>query len=260
MDAWDTLNSELDEWLAKDSVADFWWRDDDAVAASAELDKLLSVTTNTGLLLAVIPAKVEKSLLPKVKEATHVTVAQHGYAHINHAKQYPLPEPQPGAWELGLHRGERVILEELSHGRELLEDLFNDDFAPVLVPPWNRMDPALLPAVVEMGFSGVSRFGPRCGKQTAPGFTTVNSHCDLLRWKGGAAFKGAEKTINQLVEHLRDRRAGAVDASEPTGYLTHHLVMQDECWAFSQQLADAINNHPAARWHTDVGGLFRTNL
>jgi len=254
MNPWQTLTTELDAWAASGKIADLWWRDDDAVDVGSKLDKLISTTETTGLLLAVIPAHATVELAKAVKAVSHVKAAQHGYAHINHAER----NQGLGAWELGLHRGEQAVLDELDLGRARLETLFENDFIPVIVPPWNRMDPALLAPVVARGYRGVSRFGSRDASMQSDDFTMVNSHCDPIRWKNGAEFKGELKTINQLVEHLHARRSGTVDAAEPTGYLTHHIVMSDDSWAFSEQLAVHINDHPAARWCSDVSALFST--
>ncbi len=252
MDPWQTLNTELDQWAASSKIADLWWRDDDAVAPGPKLDQLISITATTGLLLAVIPANAREDLVAVVKAASHVKVAQHGYEHINYATR----GQGQGAWELGLHRGEQVVLDDLDRGRSRLNALFAEDFIPVIVPPWNHMDPALLAPVAKRGFCGVSGFGPRESGMQSAGFVVVNSHCDLIRWKTGAKFKGEAKTINQLVEHLKARRSGTVDAAEPTGYLTHHIDLDDEGWVFSEQLVEHINSHPAARWCNDVAALF----
>ena len=251
-DPWQTLNDELDAWHANEKVADFWWRDDDAVAVGSQLEKLISITETTGLLLAVIPAHAKAELASAVNAVSHVKAAQHGYAHINHAER----GKGLGAWELGLHRGEQVVLDELDHGRLLLETLFEDNFMPVIVPPWNRMDAALLEPVAVRGFTGVSWFGPRDTSMQSKNFSVINSHCDPIRWKTGAKFKGELKTISQLVEHLHARRIGTVDATEPTGYLTHHIDMSNDSWAFSEQLVQHINNHPAACWCRDIVELF----
>ena len=251
-DPWQTLNSELDAWTDSGKVADLWWRDDDAVTTGSKLDKLIAVTETTVLLLAVIPAPAEAALADAVNAVSHVKAAQHGYAHINYAER----GKGHGAWELGLHRGEQSVLDELELGRSRLEMLFEDNFVPVIVPPWNNIDAALLAPVAARGYSGVSRFGPRDAGMQSSGFAVVNSHCDPIRWKTGAEFKGEVKTINQLVEHLHARRSGIVDATEPTGYLTHHIVMSDDSWAFSEQLVQHINNHPSACWCRDVAALF----
>ena len=252
MDPWEVLHKELDEWSAIGKIADLWWRDDDAVATGPKLDQLFSITETTGLLLAVIPVNAEAELANAVSTLSHVKVAQHGYAHTNHASR----GQGLGAWELGLHRSEQIVLDELDRGRRHLEALFDDDFTPVIVPPWNHIDPALLAPVAARGFSGVSGFGPRENARLSGGFVTVNSHCDPIRWKTGAKFKGETKTINQLVEHLQARRTGKADAAEPTGYLTHHIDLDEEGWAFSHDLVQLINSHPAACWCEDVATLF----
>jgi len=252
MDPWQTLNTELDAWADNGKIADLWWRDDDAVDVGSKLDKLISVTETTGLLLAVIPAHAKAELATALNAVSHVKAAQHGYAHINHAER----GKGLGAWELGLHRGEKIVLEELDLGRSRLETLFEDNFIPVIVPPWNHMDSALLAPIAARGYSGVSGFGPRETCVQSRDFTIINSHCDPIRWKTGAKFKGDTKTINQLVEHLHSRRTGIVDATEPTGYLTHHIDMSDDSWAFSEKLVQHINHHPAARWSSDVASLF----
>ncbi len=253
MDPWKTLDNELDAWADGGQTADFWWRDDDAISAGPQLDRLLAITETTGLLLAVIPAKAEQSLVEVVQAAPHVRVAQHGYAHTNHA-----PRGQGlGAWELGMHRGEKIILDELDLGRQRLESMFSDDYICVVVPPWNHIDPVLVAPIAARGFCGLSRFGPRDCAAPYANFALVNSHCDPIRWKNGAVFKGEEKTIGNLVEHLKARRTGVVDASEPTGYLTHHLDLDQDGWAFSERLLKRINRHPAALWRKDFNELFR---
>ncbi|OED38053.1 hypothetical protein AB833_21350 [Chromatiales bacterium (ex Bugula neritina AB1)] len=255
-DPWLVLDHELDAWARNGDTADFWWRDDDAIAPGPKLDRLISITGTTGLLLAVVPANAEKALASVVESAPHVAVAQHGYAHINHA-----PRGQGlGAWELGLHRDAEVVLEELEQGHVILRTLFGERFIPVIVPPWNRLDPALIPCLSDRGYCGVSRFGPRDTEAHSSGFSVVNSHCDPIRWKTGACFRGESKTINQLVDHLRARRNAEADVDEPTGYLTHHIDLDEEGWAFSEKLVQRVNQHAAARWCTKIPPLFCDQL
>lgn len=252
MDAWCTLKTELDAWASAGKTADLWWRDDDAVSVGEQFDRLVSVTETTGLLLAVIPAHATEALAAAVADLPQVKVAQHGYAHVNHASR----EQGMGAWELGLHRGEQVVLDELDQGRRLLESLFSDHFIPVIVPPWNRIDAALLAPLAKRGYRGVSVFGPAENNLQPVSSFIVNCHANPLRWKTGVKFKGADKTISELVEHLHNRRTGGVDPKEATGYLTHHLEMDDDAWVFSEQLVEHINNHTAAVWCRDVETLF----
>ena len=65
--------------------------------------------------------------------------------------------------ELGTERPAMLVLGELGTGRMALERLFGARPLPVLVPPWNRIAPALVPTLPEIGFRW--SFDLRC---TAP--------------------------------------------------------------------------------------------
>jgi len=245
-DPWAALDAEFDRWGKAGRIADLWWRDDDAVAPGPRLARLIDVTAATGLLLAVIPARLDDALGPAIAAAPHVRIAQHGFAHVNHA-----PKGQGlGAWELGLHRGEAAVLSDLDAGGTRLAAVFGDRFLPVVVPPWNRIDPALFDPLAARGYRGVSAFGPRAGGPH--GLVIANAHCDPIKWKGGARFAGEVKALGELVEHLEARRTGAVDAGEPTGFLTHHIDLDEDGCAFCARLAEAVDRHPAARWRDSL--------
>ena len=243
-DPWSQLDAELDAWASLAQVATLWWRDDDAVAPGGKLERLVELTSDCGLLLAVIPAQAQASLASMLDSCPHVQVAQHGYAHINHA-----PRGQGlGAWELGLHRGEAAVLADLAMGRERLEDLFGSVFLPVIVPPWNRIAPELLPPIAERAYLGVSAFGPRDMSNAPSGLVIANAHCDPIRWKSGATFAGTRKSISQLVAHLEARRMGRIDKAAHTGFLTHHIDLDSAAWEFCTRLTAVIDAHPGARW------------
>lgn len=243
-DPWGVLHAELDAWAATGKQATLWWRDDDAVAPGNKLDKLVELTASSGLLLAVIPANVKTTLATHLATCQHVEIAQHGYAHINHA-----PRGQGlGAWELGLHRGQAAVLSELAVGRQQLETLFEDRFLHVIVPPWNRIAAPLVLAIHDKGYRGLSAFGVPENSDIPEGFIVANAHCDPIRWKSGASFAGELKTIMQLVTHMEARRCGRVDIHEHTGYLTHHIDLDSEGWEFSARLVNLIDSHPGAKW------------
>ncbi|MHA1537389.1 MAG: polysaccharide deacetylase family protein [Alphaproteobacteria bacterium] len=243
-DPWARLDKEFDVWETTGRTASLWWRDDDASRSGPRLDRLLALTekAGVGLLLAVIPARVEAALAEGLGARTRV--AQHGYAHVNHA-----PRGQGlGAWELGSHRPREDVLAELEAGRDRLAAMFAIRFVPVVVPPWNRIDPGLFPGLAERGYIGVSSFGPRGEEAGRHGLIEVNAHCDPIRWKQEARFAGEAKTLGALVEHLRARRSGEVAASEPSGFLTHHRDLDEPGWDFCERLAGAVAKHSAARW------------
>lgn len=240
------LEAELDAWRRAGLTATLWWRDDDAGEVSANLDRLIALASGHRVVcgVATVPAWVTDTLGQRVVASPAIEILQHGYAHINHA-----PRGQGlGAWELGLHRPEQVVMEELQIGRNILRELAGAKFLPVVAAPWNHIDPALYPAMVEAGFDGVSAAGPRPSANPISGLLQVNGHCDPIKWKGGARFKGAEKSIRDMVEHLAARRKGEVDRTEPTGLLTHHRDTDDACWRFLDELIGLTKAHSSVRW------------
>jgi len=251
LSAWQRLDTELDAWRADGRRADLWCRDDDACRASPALDRLLGIAqeAEVPVALAVIPALVEPGLVDVVAQARFATVVQHGYAHRNHAP--------PGArnWELGIQRPITETLAELGTGRAGLASSFGPRFRPVLVPPWNRIDPLVVARLPEAGFSGLSTFGPRAGVQPVPGLVQCNTHIDLIAWRRDRVFIGVEAAIDRLVLHLESRRAGVGDPAEPTGILTHHLDLDAPAWQFLADLFARTRDHGAATW-LDVDAVF----
>ena len=234
MSAWAELRTELDAWAAAGRSATFWWRDDDAVAPSAPLDRLLALLEHhrIPLGLAVVPAQARPINLPD-----SVAVLQHGIAHRNHAPAGAKKR------ELGDLPAD-VLLAELAAGRGRLAHLFGPAALPVLVPPWNRIDPALIPRLPESGLCGLSAFGPRA---SAP-LRQVNCHGDPIAWRKERGFTGEAAALGPIVAHLAARRAGTADAAEPTGMLTHHLQHDEALWAFAARFAEIVCGHHATRW------------
>jgi hypothetical protein len=244
---WADLDRELDAWGAAGAVATLWWRDDDAVAATPALDRLLDIAMEAGapLALAVIPALAEPALAERLRRAPRIAVLQHGYAHLNHA-----PAGAKKA-EFGPGRAPAAAMAELAAGRDRLAHLFDGGgtvVLPVLVPPWNRIAPAAVRALPGLGFAGLSVYRARAAAAAAPGIAAVNVHADVIDWRGDRGFVGEAAALRLIVDHLRARRRGAVDGREPTGLLTHHLVHDDDTWRFTTDLVRRVAEHPAARW------------
>ncbi|GIK97936.1 MAG: polysaccharide deacetylase [Alphaproteobacteria bacterium] len=253
--AWNALDRELDRWAAAGRRATLWWRDDDAVAPTGALDRLLGIAAAQGaaLALAVIPAGASPALAARLDaHPAPVAVLQHGFAHVSHA-----PSGEKKA-ELGAHRPPRAVLDELAAGNRRLSALFGETGVkalPVLVPPWNRIAETVVAGLPGAGFAGLSTYGPRPRRHAAPGLLQVNTHADIVDWRGSRGFLGEAAAIGLLVGHLRMRRSGAVDAEEPTGLITHHLVHDAACWSFCTRLAARVAAHPAACW-LDAASLF----
>ncbi|MEM7565322.1 MAG: hypothetical protein AAF353_20135, partial [Pseudomonadota bacterium] len=126
---WDWLKQELDRWQAQNLQAEFWWRDDDAVAVTPELKQLcqLGDQYSVPLSLAVIPNLVQPELAAFLSQYASVSVLQHGFAHISHATQGERKLELGGDWET------TEALSSLILGRERLSAMFPKQFVNVMV-------------------------------------------------------------------------------------------------------------------------------
>ena len=245
-EAWARLDAELAAWQATGKTATLWWRDDDAGDAVPALVRLLSLSSRHAvpLALATVPAWATAALAAAVQSAGEtVTVVQHGYAHANHA---PAGEKKS---ELGPERPAPIVVGEIAEGWQRLEARFAARFWPALVPPWNRMAGYLPPYLAELRYRGLSQFGPRTRRLPVRGLVQVNTHIDIVYWKGPAPrFVGAVKSIDEFTLHLAARRSGAADRDEATGLLTHHAAHDAACWDFLETLFERLARHAAVRW------------
>jgi hypothetical protein len=244
MSTWAELDAELNRWAASGHVAPLWWRDDDAVAATPALDRLLDLAaaSDAPLALAVIPARAEDGLAERLAAGPARTVVlQHGYAHQNHSAA-------GRKCELGAERPAMIVFGELGTGWLALERLFGGRALPILVPPWNRIDPGLVPALPEIGYRALSAWGPRPRRAPIRGLLQVNMHVDVIDWRGGGGFVGEATALGALVAALQRARAAAasgdIDGAEPVGLLTHHLVMDGEAWHFVASLLARLKSDP----------------
>ncbi|MGF6176366.1 polysaccharide deacetylase family protein [Ensifer sp. 4252] len=241
---WQLLVDELDRVHAMERKVDFWLRDDDAIEPTALLDRLLLLAASHAVpvTLAVPPAPATEALARRIAGAGDVGVAAHGWAHLNHAP------PEEKKQELGAHRSHAVILDELRCGVERLQTLFPEHFVPMLVPPWNRIDPALLQRLPEVGFSVLSVFGP---EKTSP-FPLINTHVDVMDWRGTRGCRDHRLIIADIVERMR-RVCGGIEGKEDqsgrtVGLLTHHLVHDGAVWDFLEELFAVTAGHPGCQW------------
>ena len=242
MAAWQDLFDEFDRWQGCGQIATLWWRDDDATRSSPELMRLLNLGAEQDIpvALAVIPRDVDGSLHALLGEYPRAAVLQHGWSHENHA---PGDERQE---EHGPHRPQAVMLGELAEGWRRIAAM--PRALPVLVAPWNRVDPGLLLRLPNVGLAGVSTLGPREAAEPVPGVRRTNVHVDIMDWHGGCGFVGDGNALDQVLRHLVARRTDAADPAEPTGLMTHHLYHDKGCWQFMEAFLRQTRAHPAVRW------------
>lgn len=244
MTSWPALKAEIDRWVEEGRTATFWWRDDDATHPTPELDRLLRIAGETAapIALAVIPADADNALAARLSSEDGVDVLQHGYAHGNHE-----PDDRPKS-ELGPAREPEDAMRELAEGWKRLSALFGGKALPVLVPPWNRIDPGLVERLPEIGLHGLSAFKPRPKPAATEKLVRVNTHVDIIDWRGGRGFRGEASALAATLDHLERRRESTVDPTEPTGILSHHLDHDEGCTAFLARLGALATGHPGAAW------------
>lgn len=235
------LRVELDRWAEAGRVAHLWWRDDDAVSDTPALARLRATTGNLPVGLAVVPAQADGSLVRAVGRWPTAEVLCHGYAHRNWAP------PDRRKAELGADRSPESVLDEIDVGRDRLVRLLAERVLPVLVPPWNRIDPNLLPALPGRGWRGLSTFGDRRPDRSIAGLIAVNTHVDIMDWSKRAG-RGVEDVDEAVAACLRARRTGSSDPAEPIGILSHHLVHDATAWDSCAGLVAVVSAHPAALW------------
>ena len=198
----------------------FWWRDDDAVAVSPALKKLIELPGNIPLALAVVPEGAQAQLFQSLPE--RVSVIQHGTDHRNRAApgekktEYPAAEPAEAA------------LARIGAGFNRLRALAGGGFVPVLAPPWNRLRADLLKKLPALGIRGVSAYGARASAEPVPGLRQVNTHVDIVDWGRGKRFVGESAALAKAVQSMK--------GEEPVGLLTHHAVHDAAAWAFLERL------------------------
>lgn len=240
--SWRLLEEELARWRHAGRTPDFWWRDDDATTPTPPLRRLLTLSAKSGvpLALAVIPLGAVPELFAEISAC----VLMHGTDHRNRAasgaKKTEFPEAE----------GEDAALARLASGRARLAALAGPAFVPVLAPPWNRFRQSLLPKLPAVGLRGLSRYGPRAAGEAFE----VNTHVDIIDWRGTRGFRGEDAVLETVVTHLAARRTGKADAAEPTGLLTHHALHDAAAWDFLERFFDRTRR-TGARWQ-EAAALF----
>ncbi len=254
---WPALARELDRWADAGLVAECWWRDDDAQSRDPRLQQLLDLRAafSLPLALAIPPMQADADLWRYLSGVAGVTALVHGAAHRNHA-----PQGEKKA-EFGPHRPLPLMQRELSGACAALNAAAAAAAVaalPVLVPPWNRIDPRLLPALPGLGYVGLSTFGAGEARQPGAGLTVCNCHLDIIDWRGTRGLVPASRLLATLTGLLATRRSrlqadpGASGDVEPIGILTHHQVQGADSNDFLRRLFDALcqprNGRPAVRW------------
>ncbi len=240
MTLWQPLRDELARWRDADRAVSLWLRDDDAIEPTPALDRLadLACGHDVPVALAIIPARTAPALANRLAAEKIIHPVVHGWSHANHAS------PPEKKQELGLHRPRDAVLSELARGLARLREFHGDRLTPMLVPPWNRIDPSLLDDLPALGFTGLSAFGHKLTSR--PGLAVVNTHIDIVDSRAGNRCRDHGTLIAGLVQELQQARAAG--GRTPVGVLSHHLVSDDDAFRFLADLFTITAQSGAVSW------------
>ena len=225
---------------AENRTLSLWWRDDDAVAETPALDRLLALSQRhqAPVALATIPTRLERSLPERLAGLGGVDVLVHGFAHANHAP------PGEKKAEFGPHRPLAARIAEAGQALAITRTAFGDQALAVFVPPWNRIAIDLTTALPGAGYAGLSAARSKGARHVEQGPQRVDIHIDPIAWHDGGSLADPALIIGNLDEALRADPAADV----LIGLLTHHLVHDEAIWTFTEDLLDLAARHRAVRF------------
>lgn len=235
MPPYDRLCAELDLWAGAGLIASLWWRDDDAITDTPQLQRLLGLARATGIVvgLGVVPAFADSSLVSIAADGD-CCLWQHGWGHHFHA-----------AGEFGEERDVELMVHDALAGRRELDRVFGPGgWQRVFVPPNHMLSVAFKSLLPGLGYLGVSAGDPLTTRLAH--VVEVNAEIDVMDWPPRQLLP--ESTIcDMLVDQLALRRTGGVPADRPLGILTHHLVFDDHAWDVTSRLIESLRSHRAVR-------------
>lgn len=247
------LIKALDRVPEQVSPIGFWWRDDDLDQSSPALLQMLDVLQENGVtpLLATVPGRLHPSAI----EATapySVRFALHGWMHQSHST------PPAKKSEYGPERPMALRLSEIKDGRLKISVAAGDRALPWFVPPWNRIDEALLPYLPEQGIEVLSAFETLSKPvREVAGLSRLDTHVDLIDWKSGQRPLSSDGICFALADWVERRLEDITQTHKPIGVLSHHLVTANESWQEWTSWVKEISHHPNACWMTPEAALDR---
>jgi predicted glycosyltransferase len=219
----------------------FWWRDDDAVADTPALRRLLALSRRyrSPIAVAVIPKLAEPGLEEALETWPDAAALVHGLFHRNHAHAGEKKA------EFGQQRPLSMVADDARAALMLAREICPAKLLPVFVPPWNRIAPALVPILSKLGFRGLSTFLDR-ERPTVDGLLQVNTHLDPVDWRGTRSARSPDALIAETAAAVGRRLAGLADRGEPIGLLTHHGQHDEPVWTVCEALLEHLARHEVA--------------
>jgi hypothetical protein len=208
---WNEFASEISRWRDAGTSIEFWWRDDDATQPTSALERLLHLAIGSKYRLRwrSFRHRPTRRCLPLLP--AEADVLQHGADHSNRAasgekkSEYPASE----AMDVALAR----LADADSAWASSRGALTRRARSPV--EP-NCRAASAAPCVLRV--SGTEPL--RCTQQSAggPGVTQINTHVDIIDWKGSRGFVGVEQALSRRPgTWLHGAKAARMRTSRPDG-------------------------------------------
>jgi len=181
---------------------------------------------------ATVPSWITPKRFAELKQITGAGSAQwcwhqHGRLHHNF-------EPSGKKQEFGPSRTEEAIINNLKKGKQRLERILADEFQPIFTPPWNRCSDTTINALVELGFTALSR-SRGAHPETVPELPDFQVGVDLHTRKETSPDLGFEDLLLELEENI---------SSGQCGIMIHHQRMNNRAFELLDLLLAIINNSP----------------
>lgn len=232
--AWKAVETEFKIWQETGKTLEFWWRDDDAVEPTTQLHQLLHISEKFSipLHLAVIPESCKQAF--PISDLCYVL--QHGITHQNLAPS--------GEKKCELHSSQinDALIARLKQNKKKLENFFGHKFVDCMVPPWNRISPDYIDCLLKAEFKFLSTFNERKFQDQ---ILQINTHLDIIDWSSHPRKFLGEEILERFISLLRQIRLQ--NKNHPIGLLTHHLVHDNDCWDFIENLLGFIKDNPTIR-------------
>ncbi|MBS1790436.1 MAG: hypothetical protein JST85_22115 [Acidobacteria bacterium] len=227
----------------------FFLRDDDVDENESTLRTLLEVCfgNETPINLAVIPGKLTTAGIALLIECVSanpnfVELSQHGWMHLNH-------EREGKKSEFGTSRSFDEQLADIAAGQSKMAKAFGQNWFPAFVPPWNCCTAATVTALDQLRFRVLSRDAGQPPFVNCQ-FTELPVSFDIIRWKGGAAFRSPEELAAELTQQINSQAR--------IGMMLHHKVMNDAAFAWLDEFLQLLNQFSIVQRHT-FQSLLRSN-
>ena len=233
---WIAVEEQLDRARDAGRTLRFWLRDDDAVTVTPALERLRDLCVDVRNAGAAGRDSGRRRACPGILDRGQSLV--HALpARLCSQQSRGRGRTAPASLAASARVG--VVLEELRRGRARLQALFGARLSDILVPPWNRIDPALPPAPPGSGLR--RRFRPSGRRRNRwTGYAHLNCDLDIIDWRNGRVGRSPEDVCGKLAGLIEQSR----DSARPIGILTHHLAHDAQAWTFWRPCCSALRLIP----------------